>query len=213
MEKFLIFHTRYKDVQVGYFEQQNLVEINTIDSIMANKCLLVTIDTLLKKFALSLKDFSFLGAHIGPAPYTTLRVILATLNSLNYSVGTPLVGVNGLTSFLNHLNKSVTNVILLNAFGHDLYYGISDIRYPEYNLGCKSFGILLNEIAHDIPGIINFFGNGSYMYKKEIEQIFGSRASINSDKQIVPIEFLGQEALKQWHNKKIESELFPIYLK
>jgi tRNA A37 threonylcarbamoyladenosine modification protein TsaB len=221
MEKFLVFHTRYKDVQIGYFEQQNLVELYALDSIKVSKCLLATVDNLFQKFDISLKNISFLAAHSGPAPYTTLRVVLATLNGINFSVQTPLVGVNGLDAFLKHLNNANTNIVLLNAFGHDLYYGISDQKISAPIFGCKNFDLLLNEIAHDVQGNINFFGNGATMYKDKIEQVFGSRALIGSklelpngyDTEIVPIQFVAQEALKKWHNKEIEQELFPVYLK
>jgi len=223
MERFLVFHTRYKDVQLGYFEDQNLIELHTIDSVKVSKSLLITIDAVFKKFDISLKDVSFFAAHSGPAPYTTLRVVLATLNGINFSVGTPLIGVNGLEAFLKNLGQDRPNVVLLNAFGNDLYYGISVPSSPQFIFGCKNGELLLNELAHDFPGTINFFGNGSIIYKDKIQQILGSNASIPAETDsvfsgysnagIVPIEWVGQEALKKWHNKKIEQELFPVYLK
>lgn len=219
MEKFLALHTRYKDIQLGYFIQESLITVYTIESIKVSKNLLMTIDLIFKKFNMSLKDVSFLAGHLGPAPYTTLRVVLATLNGINFSVGTPLVGVNGLEALLKHLGNNCSNVILLNAFGHDLYYGISSNNPFMFSTGCKNVDLLLNEIACSIPGNINFYGNGAIMYKGKIQEILGSRAIIPEllqncyDPEIVPIEFIGQEALKKWRNKEIEQELFPVYLK
>jgi len=213
MEKFLVFHTRYKDVQIGYFELNNLIELYVLDTIKVSKCLLVTIETIFKKFDISLKNISFLAAHLGPAPYTTLRVVLATLNGINFSLGTPLIGVNGLIAFLKHLDNAETNIILLNAFGNDLYYGISSPNCPTYSFGCKNVNTLLKEIDEQITGNINFWGNGSIMYKNDIDQIFGCRALMHFDAEIVPIEFLGKEALSKWYNKQSSQELLPIYLK
>ncbi|CAF1594216.1 unnamed protein product [Didymodactylos carnosus] len=146
--------------------RQNLIELYTLDSIKVSKCLLITIETIFKKFDISLKDLSFLGAHIGPAPYTTLRVVLATLNGINFAAGTPLIGVNGLTAFLKYLDNTQTNIVLLNAFGNDLYYGISSVKNPSYTLGSENVDKLLHNIAQDISGDINFWGNGSILYKK-----------------------------------------------
>lgn len=212
MEKFLVFHTRYKDVQIGYFEQQNLVGLYTLDNVKVSRCLLGTIDEIFQKFDLSIDDLSFLAAHLGPAPYTTLRVVLATLNGINFSLGTPLIGVNGLDAFLKHLDNR-PNVILLNAFGNDLYYGTSTTSSQLFTFGCKNAEILLNEIADNIDGEINFYGNGAIIYKDKVHQILGARAIVNDNAEIVPIEFLGQESLNKWRNKQIEQELFPLYLK
>jgi len=221
MEKFLVFHTRYKDLQLGYFEGQNLVELYTLDSIKVSKCLLFTVNTLCDKFNLSLKDMSFLAAHTGPSPYTTLRVVLSTLNGIHYSTGTPLVGVNGLKSFLKHLETSSINVVLLNAFGNDLYYGISTSTLSAPFFGCKNVELLLHEIARDFQSTINFWGNGAVLYKDKIHQFLGTRAKIISidgptlshDTEIVPIQFLGEDALYKWRNKETKQELFPVYLK
>lgn len=219
MEKFLVFHTRYKDIQLGYFEDESLIEVYTIENIKVSKQLLLTVDMIFQKFNTSLNDLSFLAAHLGPAPYTTLRVVLATLNGINFSLGTPLIGVNGLEAFLKHLDNNYTNVVLLNAFANDLYYGISGTNPHIYSLGSKNAEVLLNEISCSILGKINFYGNGSKMYKDKIHEIFGSRAIVEQtlpngyDAEIVPIQFLGVEALKKWHNKEIEQELFPVYLK
>ncbi len=41
-------------------------------------------------------DLAFIAAHQGPAPFTTLRVCLTTVNGFAFATGMPLIGINGL---------------------------------------------------------------------------------------------------------------------
>ncbi len=55
--------------------------------------LLPTIDALLKKEKLKLKDLRAIGVVVGPGGFTSVRVGVAVANGLGYGLGLPIIGV------------------------------------------------------------------------------------------------------------------------
>ena len=59
------------------------------------KGLLGQIETVLENNGLTWKDLTGLIAYKGPGSFTGLRIGLTTLNAVAYSLGAPIVGVQG----------------------------------------------------------------------------------------------------------------------
>ena len=89
MAVFLTIHARYNDVQMGIFRDGNLIELASDESKKVSKNFIVLLDHLLKNNKLSLSDLSFIAAHQGPAPFTTLRVTLASVMDLHLQQESP----------------------------------------------------------------------------------------------------------------------------
>ena len=56
---------------------------------------------MLKQHALTFSGLAFIAAHQGPAPFTTLRVCLTTVNGFAFATQVPLIGVNGLKELVD----------------------------------------------------------------------------------------------------------------
>ena len=129
MAIFLVVHTRYADVQFSIVKQYQMLEYSIISSKTENnklisKNFIKIIENLLKESSLNFKDLDFIVAHTGPAPFTTLRSCLASINGLAFATHKPLIGVNGIEALINQYSHKENIIALLNAFANDVYYGI-----------------------------------------------------------------------------------------
>lgn len=59
----------------------------------SSRVLLPLIQTVLKKSGMALQTLNGIGVISGPGPFTSLRVGVATANTLGFALGIPVVGV------------------------------------------------------------------------------------------------------------------------
>ncbi len=216
MELFLALQNTYDVIEIGLFNQENLIAARLIDKHQGVKNCLPALDQLLASNNISFKDIHFIAANEGPTPFTTLRIILSTVNALSFATGIPLIGINGLESFIaEYAAVSGTNkVALLNAFGSDVYFG-SQIG-TQISFGCAPISSVLLDIKQKMPEqSILFFGNGVDKYQADIKAAFGTRAHfLDPNPQTVSLKQIGIRGLIHWqHQQKISQQLQPVYLK
>ncbi len=213
MAVFLTIHARYKDVQWGIFRDTNLIESGADDSKKVSKNFLIMLDKLLKKHTFVLSDLSFIAAHVGPAPFTTLRVCLTTINGFAFATGIPLVGVNGLEALVDeHKHPHHVTIVLLNAFCHEVYYGIHDPGASNIMYGNAPAESFITRLAQDYAGTVTFLGNGVDMHRQIIEYAFGTRAQVMAQ-DLVSLTSIAHKAFDAWNLNEIGQQLMPVYLK
>ena len=214
MALYLTVHARYKDVQWGLFDEDRLLISTSDDSKKMNKQFIERLDKTLNKCKSSLRDLSFIAVHQGPAPFTTLRVCLSTVNGIGFATGLPLVGINGLEALLKeHANNKGITVALLNAFGHDVYYGIHDPSTGIYSLGYAPAEKFLQELRDQFnTREVTFLGNACPLYQDSIHRLFGQHAQTETI-EMVSLERIASQALLKWKNKEFEKQVMPVYLK
>lgn len=212
---YLIMHAGYSTFQVGLYNNHQLLDHQADDKKNACKQLISIINTLLHNHDLRLNNLDFIGVNQGPGPFTTLRITITTANGLAFATGIPLVGVNSQYALLHEYRDTQwpLSIVILNAFNHDLYYAI---EYKKtLNEGCKNHELLLHELKEKYPGQpIRFLGNGASLYKPLIISLFGSDAFIPDPLPEEPsLNGLAECAREYYAQKKIHSQLLPIYLK
>ncbi len=125
MALFLTFNTTPQGVEVGLFNDTHLLESRIVEKTAVNKTLLITCHALLHAYSYTLSDINSIIAMTGPAPFTTLRVCLVTINGLHLATGIPLIGVDGLKTYYHSIDTNQQNstpIAVLNAFNNDIYY-------------------------------------------------------------------------------------------
>jgi tRNA threonylcarbamoyl adenosine modification protein YeaZ len=217
---FLSIQNNYHQVELALFKDSHILTSLAISKIDASSQLMLTIKSLLAEHHLSFKDLSFIAANQGPGPFTTLRVVIATVNGISFATRIPLIGVDGLDVFLNEYKDTQypVTVALLNAFNQDAYFGIDTFGTREK--GCKNSEQLLRELhAQHGNQQIRFIGSGVSTFKEQLTSIFGAQAG---SKILIPIPLpdqcsvkaLGLHALENWKtHKNLTYQLLPLYLK
>ncbi len=124
----LVIHSGYQALSIGLYNGAQNVAIQTLDKKTVSAYLMQSILDLLREHTLTFSDLSFIAAHSGPAPFTTLRVGIATANGIGFATGLPLMGINGLEA-LSKIYPEYT--VILNAFCDDIYIGKNGKRHAK----------------------------------------------------------------------------------
>lgn len=216
MHYFLSIQNNYHLVEVALFKNMQSIASTQVSKLEASAHLMLAIKGLLTEHGISFKELSFIAANQGPGPFTTLRVVIATVNGISFATKLPLIGVDGLDMFLNEYRDTQhpTTVALFNAFNHDAYFGIENFNGREK--GCKNIGKLLEEIAQqDSAQPIRFIGSGSVFFRDQILETLGTRAYFPIPMpEHCSLETIGLYALDCWNtHKNLTYQLLPLYLK
>ena len=212
----LVLQSDYDNVSVALCKDGSTLETSTDTKHSASKNLVSQMNTLLKNHKIDWTDLSFIGLNQGPAPFTTLRVIITTANGLHFAQKLPLVGVDGIKTFLEEQqHETSVTVVLLNAFAKDLYFGIKE-NNKIISTGWENYKVLFESLYKDYPNTpITFIGNGIALFKEELKEVFGDAAQIPDPlPNYCSIESIVNQSYVQWKQKKnVHNTLLPLYLK
>lgn len=210
-------HT-YDGIELALFRGPVLLSKKAISKFKASSMLIPILDESLKEQNLTLTDLAFMAANYGPGPFTTLRTVIASLNGIAFTVPMPLVGVDGLKTFMSEYEDAAYNrtVIMLNAFNHDVYFAYNDTNGTLIT-GAQNGEQLLRNLAPHLKKDkrIRFIGNAVSAYHELITELFADRAYIPDPlPQTCSVERIGLIGYEQWQNKiNITDQLVPQYLK
>lgn len=216
MPKYLVVNNTYQELHLALYTNTQHIATLTSQKHLVSKNFPQLLSQLLATENLSPSSLDFIAINQGPGPFTTLRVVIASVNGLAFATGLPLVGVDGLEAMAHeyHNQKYPVTAIILNAFNKDLYYLIDN--YKSHSSGYKNYLELFESLKKDFSAqTIRFIGNGVELYHADIVEQFGSQAFIPSPLPLDPtLEAIAQLGLEQWHAKKnVQERLLPLYLK
>lgn len=217
MALFLVVQNTYDSVEIALYDGMQSLETKTESKLHASKNLVVHINQLLTNNKLSINDINCIIANQGPGPFTTLRVVITTVNGLAYATLIPLIGVNSLKALLaEHTNPQYPiTVALLNAFGKDVYYAIEK-EGKVIEFASANSNELIEKLAEQFPNqIVRFIGNGAALYKTTIQAVFENNAFIPDPiPETASIAQIAKMGIEKYHNKQeLQKQLLPIYLK
>ena len=217
MIHFISIQNTYNTLEIGFFKGDQLVDWLTEDKISASKNCVPLMQDLLVKNGASLSSLAFIAVNQGPGPFTTLRVVISTVNGLSFANNIPLIGVDALDALLTEYQQAdyPLTIALLNAFNNDVYFGIQNGE-AEFEKGYKNIDKFLEEISHKFPNeTVRFIGNGAALFVSQITHKLGSRAHIpDSLPNTATIQQIGLLGLELWKaNETGSKQLQPLYLK
>lgn len=217
MSIFLGIQHSYHGIDIALFDKQHVLAAVADDKKRASRSIITLIGQLLADHQLQLRDIPFIAVNQGPGPFTTLRVVIASVNGLSFATKIPLIGIDALDALLEeHASREITTIALLNAFTNDVYYAIKSNSQNLHEKGCKNITALLLEVHEAHPQQeLYFIGNGALLHEALIKKIFGTRAlyaqPLPEQCSIKQIGIMGYECWQQ--HKNITYQLLPRYLK
>ncbi len=217
MTPFIAIQNTYQTVELALFNNTTVIDKRHDDKRNASRILVPLLDDLLTAHNYALQDLSFIAINQGPGPFSTLRVVIATVNGLSFASNTPLIGIDGLEATLTEYADQTFphTVVLLNAFNFDVYFAIQQPNKPHLT-GYKKIDPFLQELHSQIQNKpVRFLGNATHMYTEKIRKQFGNYAIIPEPlPSMCTIEQIGLTGLEQWRQQKgLAKQLLPLYLK
>lgn len=121
----IIAQSSYTHIEVGLHAKNQLIRSATIEKKDACAQLVPTLDALLDKEGVTLGDVTRIIVNLGPAPFSSLRTVITTMNGISFAAGIPLVGVSVFDALNYEYNSEnvCELLIVLRAYSKEYYYG------------------------------------------------------------------------------------------
>ena len=240
---FVALQGNYSGLSLALFNDRILIAIRYYPETKASSYLIPYLDELLAEHRLTLQGLSFIAIDRGPGAFTSLRVMLATVNGIALTGKCPVIGVSGLDALSEEMKRQEPAIvdhqalILLNAYNNDCYYLFAPFinkiskenvysgeilnnnnKMSKKKIGCLSLEDLLAEIKKAlIPGKKLFCsGNALSLHKKTIQEQLGSLTELCFlTNELASAESIGRLAYEQKKEGLLQEEwqVEPLYLK
>jgi tRNA threonylcarbamoyladenosine biosynthesis protein TsaB len=210
---FISIQATYKTLAIALFKNNECLISILNDEQRASSLLAPMLNDLLVQQGLALREMAFLAVDIGPGAFTSLRVIIATVNGIAFASKIPLVGV---TSFegLAYQGGMPYSLVLLNAFNNDVYVAYAKGK-AIVTAGCVKYEALtdfLGAQATREPVVV--FGNGVVAYPQVLEVLKPLFSVLMVSDLLVPsAEAIGLCGFEKWQQGERTTKLVPAYLK
>ncbi len=121
----IVAQSTYTGVEVGLHNETSLIKAVTLDKKEACTQLIPTINALLQQEGITLDSVTEIIVNKGPAPFSSLRTVIATMNGIAYASGIPLFGVSAFDAlnYAHNPNGDKSLLIVLHAYSKEYYYG------------------------------------------------------------------------------------------
>jgi len=179
--------------------------------------LMSTVDRVLKDTALTIADISGFAVAIGPGSFTGLRIGLATVKGLALATNKPVAAVPTLQALAWNLSYSAYPICpLLDARKNEVYAAMYRFDGNTLVYLMPEVVISLSKLADRISEKTLFTGEASYLFRDDIEKIFGDRALFAPHSAILPsaatVAEIGLAMIKS--GKQADPDgLTPMYLR
>jgi len=179
--------------------------------------LMSTVDRVLKDTDLAVSDLVGFAVAIGPGSFTGLRISLATVKGLALATGKPVAAVPTLQALAWNLPYAAYPVCpLLDARKNEVYAAL--YRFDEKTLSqvLPETVIPLDRLAKWLSEKTVFTGEGSRIYRTDIQKILGERALFAPQSAVLPsaaaVAEIGLNLIKSGRQAELDG-LAPLYIR
>jgi len=193
-----------------------LAEINAESGLTHSARLLRTVDFLLKKNGLEIKDLDGFAVAAGPGSFTGIRIGLSTIKAFAFASRKPAAPVSTLTALALKLRETQGRLFcpFLDAKKGEVYAALYEPRDRELKavIGEGAYGPDAFLSALPAHRVIHFIGDAVDVYRERIQAYLKDNARFSSRSLFIGHEvgLLGQEILKKGRGVSGEA-LEPLY--
>ena len=210
---FISIQATYQSLGIALFKNNDCIASVLSEQARASSSLIAVLQDLLKAQGVSFEQLSFIVADAGPGAFTSLRVVIATVNGLAFAANIPLVSVSTFEGFVAQLNQPHV-LMLLNAFNNDVYFAYANNGLLRAS-GCVKYTELPAILAAEkTPDLVHVVGNGLHVYTETMMLLQETFPHFEETAILVPsAENIGIVGYKKWQHGQTVKKLEPLYLK
>ncbi len=201
---YLTIHYPYEYIEIGLYQDSICIAQTQEHKFKASMMLIPMIDAILKNNNIQLSDLNYIAINNGPAPYNTLRALIATANAISFAKKIPLIGCNALELLTDfYAIKNYETVALLQAFAGHVYF-----KHNQIEKYCT---------IEELPTLLSankkyyFIGNAVIKYEAALKALF-PHSLYNAEILFPELFICAKQSLQLFKEKKYNFELQPIYL-
>lgn len=224
---YLVIYGSYQDISLGLYSGHQPRHAHTVHAVRASAQLLPLIDQLLSQQNCKLADLDFIALDQGPGAFTSLRVVVTTINGVSFAKNVPLVGCDGLEALAMQMVEQVATAnkqpelicALLNAYNHEVYYHLRRLNEQgQYEQVDEAGYAHVDDVADKIKatGAASIWcaGNGASVHREALVKQLGDVAHVDQVLRHASLDVLADQALARWQaQEEPVYNLQPQYLK
>lgn len=209
----LTLQSTYDQIEIALFRGGENLDFANISKFEASALLIPTINNLLVGNSIVLNQLDFICASLGPAPFTTLRTTITTINGFGFAKKIPLVGVNSITNMVNNFETDCKNVVgILNAYSKSLYYAVKQNNKTTF--GWMPTEQLFSKIQTDFKAEqVQIIGQGTETFKNDLGNLPQNFSVTKNGPKYSDINWIAKEGLELFEKEEFSYSLQPLYLK
>lgn len=210
---FVSVQATYKTLELAIFRDEQCLHRVLSQEQRASSFLAPMLNELLAQAGLTLSDISFIAVDTGPGAFTSLRVVIATINGIAFASKIPLIGVTSFEGFFQQIDAPRV-LALLNAFNNDVYvaYTCNGIIKHSGWVKYHALGALLADEATSEQ--VMLVGNGIDAYPDCLESVLSVFPGGSVLELAVPsVKAIGVCGYQKWLQGDRSTRLTPAYLK
>jgi len=216
MIRFLAMQSTYHTIDYALHYGQDVLEHVTLNKMHASSRLIPSLQQLLTHHACSLSDLTYITVNRGPAPFTTLRTLITTINGIRFARHVPLLGIDGFAIWLCMLpDTTYDTAIIMNAFNQEVYIAFRPAGSSTYQNWYGPVPQVIQQLQATITTKLVLAGNALPLYRGIFEQSMQDRVLFNEiDLMSDSLRYGALLSLQAWHDGQQSSmPLTPLYLK
>ena len=195
-------------------EKGTLIKFHEENTMKHASNLIPTIDKMLGKINIKLKDISVIAISIGPGSFTGLRIGVATVKGINMALGIPIVAIPTLDAIAYNFIGEDTDLLspVIDAKKNMIYSCV----YHKYR---DRLNRLSGDMLIDVEGFLKkikkptlMFGDGALLYEDKLRR--NKFVRITKDGWHPKAEIIAKIGLQEAKKKRFinPDKLVPLYL-
>ena len=210
---FVSIQATYQSLEIALFNNSTCVASVLRSDARASSSLVPVLRDLLLVNDVSLSQCSFIAADAGPGAFTSLRVVIATINGIAFADTIPLVSVSSFEGFVEQVKKERI-LVLLNAYNNDVYFAYAE--HGKIVLSGSGKYDTLSVVFADVKtdACVAVVGNASQSYPGLMPVVSQAFPNTEVSELSVPgAESIGLVGLQKWQRGETVKKIEPLYLK
>lgn len=179
-----------------------LAEISITSATTHSRRLLDSIDSVLKNASITLNDIDAIAISLGPGSFTGIRIGLTTAKGLAFATNKPLIGINSLDALAEQVSMSNCLICsMLDARKKEVFAAFYQKSTAGYLERCSGYlSVPIASLYETISEPVLFVGDGSLLYKAELQDNLGAMATFAPHETFYPrASALGILAIAKWN--------------
>ncbi|RKY30853.1 MAG: tRNA (adenosine(37)-N6)-threonylcarbamoyltransferase complex dimerization subunit type 1 TsaB [Candidatus Omnitrophota bacterium] len=213
--KILGIDTTTKFLSVGFLDGNKICEYNLEMGRAHCRLLAPTLKRILRALKVRLKDIDYFACATGPGSFTGIRVGMAAVKAIAWSLNKPIIGISSLDILARNLETSNIVVPLIDARRNLIYSSAYNIK-GNFFKRIKPYMLLsIAEFIKKFKQVkVTLLGDALNLYKDTILENLPSVNILDNDYWYPKGRSIVSLACQRIESNKIESafSLKPIYL-
>lgn len=213
--KILGIDTTTKFLCLGIYDGTKIYEYNLELGIKHSSLLIPTIKRVLEALSWNINDIDYFACGLGPGSFTGIRVGLATLKGIAWSINKPMVGISTLDILVRNARTSDGLIVpIIDAKRNLIYTSIYKVKFDTFKRITPYMLLTEEEFFRKISNNTLIFGDAVSLYKQRLLSKIKGVTLLDKDYWYPKGRNIIDVALERIKAKKFNSafNLKPIYL-